>query len=868
MNMNKPVYSILCVDDEDDFLNLLEDTVKSFHFNALRASTGAEALEILKSKSNEIVLIISDVQMPQMDGFELRKKCLEANKDIPFVILSGYVSREDTMKAFELKIARFLDKPIDLATLEVIIREVAAERIAAMKEERELLEGFVADAEMLLEEFESILLSMEGGNSSPEAINRVFAIAHTIKGSSGFFKPDTIHRFTHKFEDFLSPYKRDNRDLDSGAIGVCLKSMDVIKSLLQAMVDGRVSEYSLEELVKAFEVKTQNDRSLKDSSEEQGQQHPKGKAVEAKAREEVRVGVDLLDQFMEISGEITVIRNVINKQVRKIEKEFAGNRDVALLTTMIDEMLKINGSLQDKVVELRKVQLKNVVRPLHRTVRDLSDSLKKEIHLEIDGETLKVDTAIAEVLGSSLIHMVRNSADHGIEMPTDREKAGKNKHGTIKITARQVSDQIVVELADDGKGLNRDLIRKKIVEKGMKKDEEALKMPDSEIFSMIFESGFSTAAKITDVSGRGVGMDMVKKSIQKIGGKIDIHSSEGKGTRFVFSLPVPKSVTIVSSLLVRATDGIYSLPQDSILKVMSLNAFESSENSEEKWAIRKLAGAHILEISGKIYPLIDLGKSFHHEEGQRNRALMVEQASGYLVILNSNGYEYGIKVDEVLDLEDSVVKKLGKHLKELSFFAGATFLGENEVGLVLDLTGLAESHGLKTGSRSVAKQEVKEHVNSGFSSQEVLLLDIAVPGVWGVPLNQVGRLEKFKISDMQFSGEQSLMIYRGKTMPLHCLGYLLRYRESACFRSADPSSEVTVIVVEKGNQSVGLIVKEVIDLARTTTAIEPLMEERKGVLGATIINDQTVTMVCLETLLQENQLLHLGESKEQRSNAA
>jgi two-component system chemotaxis sensor kinase CheA len=869
MNKQTKPFSVLCVDDEDDFLLLLEESILEIGHGVLKASTGVEGLKILSEKQNEIILIISDIQMPEMNGYEFRQKCLEHFGDIPFVFLSGYISREEALKAVELKVSRFIDKPVDFATIEKILKDVTGDRISALKEDRELLEGFVADAEALLEEMESILLSMDGGGSDVESINRIFAIAHTIKGSSGFFKPDTVHRFTHKFEDFLSPFKKENRELNSVAVGVCLKSLDIIKQLLSSMLDGSVSSFALDDLLQLFEV---NHAPSAESSGTVGsvtsgdtKGNAGAKAAEAKVKEEVRVGIDVLDQFMELSGEITVIRNVINKQVRKIEKQFSGNRDVALLATMIDEMLKINGSLQDKVVELRKVQLKNVVRPLHRTVRDLSDSLKKDIHLEITGESLKVDTSIAEVLGSSLIHMVRNSADHGIEMPSDREAAGKSKTGTIHIKARQISDSIHVELIDDGKGLNRELIRKKIVEKNLRKDDEAKKMTDSELYSMIFESGFSTAAKVTDVSGRGVGMDMVKKSIMKIGGKIDIQSKEGKGTIFKFILPVPKSVTIVASLLVRADDSIYSLPQEAIVKVMSLNRVE---NSEDLWSVRSLAGADVLEINDHILPLVDLGRAFHVDDSLRSKSKTLSTNDGYLVVLNSNGFEFGIRVDEVLDLEDSVVKKLGKHMKELSHFAGATFLGENQVGLILDIAGLAGMQGIRADEMKSVRNELRDD-SSGtkLNVRDVLLLDIGVPGVWGVELSQVNRLEKVFKKDIQFSGQQPILIYRNETMPLYCLGNMLNFNSQSCHSAID-RDEFNVLVMEQNGKMIGFMVREIIDMVQAVGDASPLMESRKGVLGGLIINDQTVTMLSLKEAFESRNENQSEQSTSSQVNAA
>jgi two-component system chemotaxis sensor kinase CheA len=849
MEKNNSLYSILWVDDEDQILTLAEQSLEHMDFKFVKAGSPDEALQILKEKSSEIAIVISDIRMPGMTGLEFREKALPLYKDIPFVVVSGFVAREDALRAVELKISRFIDKPIDFNLVEKVILEETADRIASLTEERELLQGFVSDGESLLEEMESILLSIEDGGADSESLNRIFAIAHTIKGSSGFFKPDTIHKFTHHFEDYLTPYKKENREFKGEIISICFKAIDVLRNLLKAMTLGKVGEYQLDDLLKLFSHEIQSQNDTKDSGPTSSSSP---KAAEGKVRDEVRIGIDMLDQFMELSGEITVIRNVINKQVRKIEKEFPGNKDVSMLATMLDEMLRINGALQDKVVELRKVPIKNVIRPLQRTIRDLTVSLRKDIQLTVEGENLKVDTSIAEVLGSSLIHMIRNSADHGIESPADREKAGKKKQGTIGITAKQVSDKILVELSDDGKGLKRELLRTKIVEKNLKTREQAMIMSDSELYSMIFESGFSTAAQVTDVSGRGVGMDMVRKSIAKIGGTIEIESGEGKGTKFKFTLPVPKSVTIVASLLLRAGDSIYSLPQDSIMKVIALNSAESTE-TEEKWAVRKLAGADVLEISNSIFPLIDLTRAFDPEGSVREQAKELGHTSGYIVLVNTNGIEFGIRVDELMDLEDSVVKKLGSHLKDLSHFAGATFLGESQVGLILDVIGLAGLYGI-SALVDDAKKEEEVTTNRQYHEpmREILLNNIGVPGIWGVELHQVTRLEKCTNQDLQMSGEQPLLIYRGKTMPIYCLGTLLNYRHEPCYQDQDVS-EFLILVIQRGNNNVGLAVKNVIDLVKSDDALISLPEQRKGVMGGLVIQDQTVTMIDVKELLEKDQ---------------
>lgn len=820
-------YSVLCIDDEHEIMEIMAMQLEELGFHAYLADGPDQAIQLLEQHSHEIILIISDFKMPGMDGFELRKMLMEKWKAIPFIMCSAYISRENAISAVELKIAAFLGKPINKESFRKVVLEESKERKAQLEDDYELREGFVSEADLLLEELEPLLLSLEGGLPEKETLNRIFAIVHTIKGTSAFFRPDTISKFTHRYEDFFSPFKNGDTPFKSDTIEILLKGADTIKTLIQSFKNYSLSDVNLEQLFEIFN--SSESSSFHHKNNPVIQTNP---AIESKPREEVRVGVDLLNEFMELSGEITVIRNMINKLVRTIEVENGANKNISHLTELLDEMHKINGTLQDKVVEIRKIPLKNLFRPLQRTIRDLAKSLNKEIEIEFVNDSLKVDTSLAEVLSSSLIHMVRNSADHGIEMPDQRINLGKSPQGKILISGKQISDEIIIEISDDGKGLDTNFLKKKVVEKGLRSEAEIEKMSESEIQSMIFESGFSTALGVTDISGRGVGMDMVKKSIHKIGGKIEIQSKLGSGTHFFLHLPIPKSVMIIPSILIQANSEICAIPQDSVLRLLNLN--EPNDGIE----IKHLEGADCLLYDNSLIPLVEISKVFNQDASIREQSRIMSTQTGFIVIVRANSLVYGILVDEILDLEDTVVKKLGKHFSDQQQFLGATFLADGLVGLIIDTVGLANMLELKTDFRPKPKDIAVETM---VKPQSILLFRIQGPGLLGIELSKVFRLEHIHTDQVKLSGEQETYLYRDKIMPLYCLNSLLEFKGSNILRQGN--THLPALILEIDGKFIGIVISSIEDLVLSSAFIDTNIRDRDAILGATVIDEKTVTII-------------------------
>jgi two-component system, chemotaxis family, sensor kinase CheA len=846
---------VFCIDDEPDLIDVMRDIVTKAGFTPVTFTSPIAATEALQKDTSKVILIISDYMMPEFTGLELRAKCLDETKHIPFLIVSGKISREEALRAIDLKISRVLPKPIDEESLCKIIVTETTDIIKALKDDREMVDAFISDAEGLIEQMEGFLLSLEAQPGNIEIINQIFAIAHTIKGGSGFLQPATLHHFMHRFEDFLSPYKKSQSQVDGATIDTLLKGLDLIKILTGELKSGEHSAHNLEELCHIFvQAKAQTATT---SGGRPAHDQPTGKAAALEVRNEIRVSMHLLDEFMELSGEITVLRNMINKLVRAIEKDVPANKDVQLLGELLEEMHKINSQMQDKIIDLRKVPLKSVLRPLPRALRDVATTLKKDIRLETMGDDIRVDNTIAEVLSNSLIHMVRNSADHGIESAEERSKRAKPTQGTIRIVASEEGENINISISDDGKGINHEIVKSKAIENGLITKDQAAQMSPSDIRSLIFESGFSTAAVVTDVSGRGVGMDMVMKAVSKIGGRIETESEVGHGSKFNLILPIPKSINIIGALLVKCAEHTYCIPQDDIYRLYTFNPEDLDK------VIRHAQGSDFLHVDGHLYPLMNLRETLLGHSLQNGAYLLDPNNSSAteetrIVLVKVNQKVFGIVVDAILDMEEIVVKGLSRNLRSIGIFAGATFLGDGKVGLILHPKGLANMNHIMIPS-DVAPDSIQpaELKSTNEKLTDTVLFNLRGPGHYGVDLEEIYRLEHLHGSEIQYSGNQPVIVYRGSPIPIIDLSVELDL-DRPLLNLSEQSTLPILITRLNGESFVGLFVDKIVEI-QPAPPYDTITQNGAGILGSALVGDQTVTMINTKIILS-NAMARLGHS--------
>ncbi len=844
---------ILCVDDEPFILELYESAIKEAGFSALLCADPTEALHLCKKEQAEILLVISDFHMPQMTGFEFRKSLLDQGLSLPFVIVSSYVTKEMALTAISLKIESFLDKPTTEGDLVSLIEKCTKQRLESIRESQALEAVFLEEASNIIDEMDSVLLALDHDRTSQEKLNLIFRAAHTIKGSSGVLPSDVVTRYVHKYEDIISGIKKGQLEFTDHVYEILLKGYDRIKELIGAASNKKLSEFQLEVLLPELELTSKPKASEVDAkkAEVKSQQAPAAPSLQ-KAKDTISVPINMLEQLSGCSGEITVIRNMVNKLVKGLEHQYIGNRDIQNLGELLEEMHKINGTIQTYITDLRKVPLSGVLKPIPRIIRDLAKDLGKSIDLTIEGEKLRVDNALATVCSNSLVHLVRNSADHGIEDKITRKNLGKPESGYIQIQCKEVGDEVQISIKDDGKGIDPKMIRSKALEKGLFTAQQLSEMNEQQTLGIIFASGFSTAAKVTDVSGRGVGMDMVRSSVEAVGGQILIDSRPGNGSTFLLKLPIPKSVLIITALLVQAGRHAFAVHQDAIERVMRI------ERENYSSLVQMASLGRTLRCGDDVLPFLSLSEILNIPQVDAISSSKGSPNTISVLVLRSDNLRYALQVDEIGDAEEIVVNRIQTYFNPKAAFAGATFMGDGSVGLILNIKGIADLSNIKSEEAKHEHSSRRDKLTtSGAASDEAtrsfLLFKLASKALFGVPLEQVFRLEEFDSSRIQRSGGERVIVYRDGVMPIYSIEKILNLRPSSVKNPTEiapaANTKVSAIVAKSGDDYFGLQIETVIDIASSDEAISDSIRDRKGIVGNAYIREQNVTILDLSVVL-------------------
>jgi two-component system chemotaxis sensor kinase CheA len=497
---------------------------------------------------------------------------------------------------------------------------------------------------------------------------------------------------------------------------------------------------------------------------------------------------------------------------------------------------QVTSELQEAVMQTRMQPLANVFSRFPRVVRDLSAKLGKQCELSIAGKDVEVDKSIIEAIGDPLLHVVRNALDHGVELPQVRARRGKKPVGSIALEASHQAGRVLITLRDDGGGIDPAKLRAKAVSKGIATAEQAAAMSDDDAINLIFHPGFSTAETITDVSGRGVGMDVVKSNITKLGGTVEVASDLGRGTTIIIKLPL--TLAIIPSLIVRSGDAPFALSQASIVELVRVSAADADKR------ISTINGSDVLKLRGRLLPLVRLpkilagGKRFGVDAPQERA---VERRSMDIIVVDAGAVRYGLVVDGLNDSEEIVVKPLGRHLKGSSCLAGATILGDGRVAFILDANGIAAYAELQ---RSETQEQQDEEAASigGDETQAALLLANGPEEYFAIPMAVIKRLERVRREQLHEVGGQLLLEYERDTLTLLCLEDLIR---------AEPRPEqewLYVVVFEAGGREIGLIVPKLIEIRELSTNVDVRTLREPGVIGSLVVDRRAVRLLDLYEL--------------------
>ena len=564
--------------------------------------------------------------------------------------------------------------------------------------------------------------------------------------------------------------------------------------------------------------------------------------LEAKPRdtaalETIRVGVNLLDKLMTLVGELVLARNQL--------LQFANTSEDGGLQAISQRMNLIATELQEEVMKTRMQPIGNIWGQFPRTVRDVALGCHKEVAIEMEGKETELDKTIIEAIKDPLTHLVRNSVDHGIELPEDRVKVGKNRTGRLILRAFHEGGQVIIEISDDGAGLNRERIRNKAIERGIATAEQTARMAEREIFNMIFLPGFSTAEKVTNVSGRGVGMDVVKTNVERIGGTVDVQSTAGRGS--TVRVKIPLTLAIIPALVVTCGGDRYAIPQVSLLELVRLEAEQLTTG------IEMVHGAPVHRLRGHLLPLVYLSRELRLPETGRQTDIV------NIVVLQADDRQFGLVVDEINDTEEIVVKPLRKQLKTVKTFAGSSIMGDGKVALILDVLGLAQRASVVSESRErLVNEKVAEAAGTADDKQTFLLFTGLGDSRMAIPLSTLSRLEEFPVRQVEMSGRQWVTQYRGQILPLVRLAVIMEERR-ARLRSLQAPPEpdtgpLQVLVLNHEGRSFGLVVERIIDIVEAAADVRS-KATRDAVLYTVVIGERVTELLDIPAILRKAELL-------------
>ncbi|MEO8428077.1 MAG: chemotaxis protein CheW [Verrucomicrobiota bacterium] len=543
----------------------------------------------------------------------------------------------------------------------------------------------------------------------------------------------------------------------------------------------------------------------------------------------IRVDVALLDKLMTLVGELVLARNqVLQFTTQRVDSAFlATSQRLNLITT----------ELQGSIMKTRMQPIGNVWGRLPRVVRDLATACGKQVRIEMEGKETELDKTIIEAIKDPLTHIVRNSVDHGIETPDVRSARGKPEEGCLKMRAYHEGGQVNIEINDDGGGIDCERVKQKALQGGLITREQASRMSDHEASRLIFLPGFSTAEKVTNISGRGVGMDVVKTNIDKIGGTVDLQSQPGKGT--TLKIKIPLTLAIIPALIVTSGGDRFAIPQISLMELVRL------EGEQARQQIEFIHGAAVYRLRGQLLPLAYLNRELNINGKSESELAMVS-----IVVLQADGHPFGLVVDEINDTEEIVVKPLSKQLKSVASFAGATIMGDGRVALILDVLGLAQRARVVTEARDrTLLENAAQARKTNDARQTLLLFDAGQGSRMAIPLSMVARLEVFPRSSVEYSGTQEVVRYRGQILPLiHVSKYVPAVGVSETSYDEEQSMQVVVVYAEQG-RSVGLVVESIHDIVDETITVQR-HARANGIFGSAVIQDRVTDLLDVQTIIR------------------
>ncbi len=755
-----------------------------------------------------------------------------------------------------------------------------------MSDMQEAVTEFLIESHENLDQLDNDLIALEERPEDTATLASIFRTIHTIKGTCGFLGFSTLESVTHVGENLLGKLRDGEMSMDETIADALLELVDAVRQMLSSIestgtdgdgdysdligvLDGLLSggasspapaggaegpqpvledgvgpetQEPTEEQTEpappvAQQEPAQQEAAAEEATDEEPAPAPRPRTAARREESEssggsvaaskVRVDVSQLDVLMNLVGELVLARNRI--------LQFQGLNEDTAFQASTQRLNLITTELQEGVMKTRMQPIGVLWSKYPRVVRDLAKACGKQLELELEGKETELDKTILEAVKDPLTHIVRNSVDHGIEAPEERAAAGKPPVGRLLLRAFHEGGQVNIEIIDDGGGLNIKRIKAKALEKGVVTTEQVRHMSDAEASQLIFAPGFSTAKAVTNVSGRGVGMDVVRTNIEKIGGSVEVQSVQGKGT--TIRIKIPLTLAIIPALTITSGGQRFAIPQVNLLELVRI------EPGAEGGGIETVHGSPVYRLRGKLLPLVHLNDQLRlaapGEEDPEERAVNI-------IVLNADGHPFGLVVDEINDTEEIVVKPLGKQLKELEVYAGATIMGDGCVALILDAAGLArrggilEASGYEQSSRRAGGAEPGEELRESGS---LLLFSIAEGAQMAIPLSAVARLEEVSRRSVEVANGRPVIQYRHEIMPL------IHLPEYFGHASDDLLQTHQLVVYQYAGHSVGLVVREILDIVDDAVTPRDTLGSN-GVLGSVVIRERVTDLLDADAVIE------------------
>lgn len=691
----------------------------------------------------------------------------------------------------------------------------------------ELLQEFLTETTENLETVDNELVRFEREPADAEILANIFRLVHTVKGSCGFVGLPRLESLAHAAETLLGRMRDGKVAVSSESVTATLAAIDAIRSITAKLGEtGAEPEGDDAALIVQLEALAEG-RTVAGESEPakpSGDDAASGGESEAgpapTLNQSIRVSVDLLEELMTSVSELVLTRNQLIQGYRT-EHEGA-------LSLPLDRLSAQIGRLQESVMRTRMQPISGAWSALPRMVRSLALDLGKKIDLVMKGGDTELDRQMLELVKDPLSHMVRNAADHGLETPEARQSAGKPEVGTIQLSAAQEGGHITITLADDGRGLDTAKLRRKAVEKGILSAAEAEAAADAQLHRVIFAPGFSTAETITSISGRGVGMDVVRANVEKIGGAIEVESAPGRGTKF--KVRIPLTLAIMPALIVGVGKARFAIPQIAVAELV-----RTGQQSGHR--VEQVAGAPVLRLRGALLPLLNLGSTLDLSAGEE---------ADHVLVIRSAGMMFGILVDEVFDTEELVVKPVSRPLADLSVYSGNAILGDGKVIMILDANGLA-AEVADIGAEEQASEVEESDARKDLDAM-LIFYACGTPNQRAVPLSLVSRIEEFGAETIEHSGAGWVVQLRGSLVPLVSL-------DDSFIPPADRSQ--AALIFADGPDMIALAVDEVVDIIESEAKIEVASRDPQR-LGTAIIGGKATDLLDVAYLLREHTGRHSG----------